>query len=455
MLTSFGQGDKSLRLAFILLVAFLAFVLFFGGASRADAFSQPVVRLAACALLAAVAIQLDSEGWRAIRLPALFVAAIAAIIAIQLVPLPWSWWAALPGRGPYAEALNAAAIPARWRPISLTPDLTLNSLLAVLPPLATVLAMGAIPRALHPKLIPVILAGLGVTSLIAVAQISGGVLYFYEITNAGSGVGIFANRNHQALFLAASFPLLACWAALPHPDKAYRQLRTWIALCLAAAIAPILLITGSRAGLALAVVGVLLSAAGWLMQGTGGHGRRGGRGALLVLAPLLVGLVGVGAILLLGRGEALNRLFEGSGNEVRVQFFPVFLQMARDFFPFGSGFGSFDTIFRSYEPRDGLDLSYLNHAHNDFAQIVIEGGILPVLLATAFIVWFLVRTFQLWREAGSDPERLAARAGSIVVLLVILGSAVDYPLRTPFVSVLTTIACCWMLKWRAPVRGDK
>jgi len=455
MLTSFGQGDKSLRLAFILLVAFLAFVLFFGGASRADAFSQPVVRLAACALLAAVAIQLESEGWRSIRLPALFVGAIGATIAIQLVPLPWSWWAALPGRAPYAEALGAASIPARWRPISLTPDLTLNSLLAVLPPFATILAMGAIPRALHPKLIPVILAGLVVTSLIAVAQISGGVLYFYEVTNAGSGVGIFANRNHQALFLAASFPLIACWAALPHPDKAYRQLRTWIALCLAAAIAPILLITGSRAGLALAVVGIILSAASWLMQGRSGHsGGRSGRGALLILAPLVVGLAGIGSILLLGRGEALDRLFAGSATEVRVQFLPVFAQMARDFFPFGAGFGSFDTIFRSYEPRDALDLSYLNHAHNDFAQIVIEGGILPLVLVAVFLIWFLFRTYKLWRGTGSDPERLAGRAGSIVVLLVILGSAVDYPLRTPFISVLATIACCWMMKWKAPARGD-
>lgn len=455
MFTRFGHGDKSLRLAFILLVAFLGFVLFFGGASRADAFSQPVVRVAACALLAAVAIQLDGERWRSIRLPATFLAAIAASIALQLVPLPWSWWAGLPGHEPYSEALGAAGIQATWRPLSLTPDLTLNSLLAVLPPLATALAMGAIPRALHPNLIPIILVGLVVTSLIAVVQISGGVLYFYEITNLGAGVGVFSNRNHQALFLAASFPLLACWAALPHPDKAYRQLRTWIALCLAAAIAPILLITGSRAGLALAVVAIILSGVGWVTQGAGdGQRARGGKGALLILAPLAVGLIGIGSVLLLGRGEALDRLFAVNGPEVRVQNFPVFVQMARDFFPFGSGFGSFDSIFRVYEPREALDLSYLNHAHNDFAQIAIEGGILPMLLAGAFVLWFLVRSFQLWREAASDPEHLVARAGSIVVLLTLLGSLVDYPLRTPFIAVLTTIACCWMTKWQVPARRN-
>ena len=37
-------------------------------------------------------------------------------------------------------------------------------------------------------------------------------LWFYRITNNGFPVGLFANRNHAAVFLAALLPLATAWA---------------------------------------------------------------------------------------------------------------------------------------------------------------------------------------------------------------------------------------------------
>ena len=54
------------------------------------------------------------------RVPLILLGALAALMAIQLIPLPPGIWTALPGRERYLEAAAAIGIPQPWRPISLT-----------------------------------------------------------------------------------------------------------------------------------------------------------------------------------------------------------------------------------------------------------------------------------------------------------------------------------------------
>lgn len=448
MLAPLWQSDRRAQLNFAFLAIFLGIVLFFGGASRVDVLSQPLVRLAAIALIAIAAAQLRPDEWRRVRAPVFFLVAIAVIIAVQLIPLPPSWWAQLPGRALYVEVLRTAGIPEVWRPLSTTPDLTLNTLLAVLPPLAVVLGLGMTDRSLHVLLVPLMIVGVALSALVGLLQIAGGGFYLYQITNTGSAVGVFANRNHEALFLASAFPLLAAWTALPHPDRSYRRLRTWLALCMAASIFPILLITGSRGGLILGLIGAVLALglAATLRRSRSRNGEaRPSRTLLLWFLPPLLGILAVASTLFLARGEALRRLSEGAEFESRIVLLPVFVQMIRDFFPFGSGYGSFDPVYRGYEPDTALSPNYLNHAHNDLAQILIEGGILPLFLLLVFLAWFVARSWRLWKGRPTEPRHAVARAGSIIVLLILFGSLVDYPLRTPLIAAVMAIACLWMM----------
>jgi O-antigen ligase len=101
-------------------------------------------------------------------------------------------------------------------------------------------------------------------------------------------------------------------------------------------------------------------------------------------------------------------------------------------------------MFRFYEPAAHLGPAYLNHAHNDLAEIVIEGGLLPLLLLVPFLAWIMVRGARLWFGRLESNEQLLGRIGSAAALLVLLSSLVDYPLRTPLISVLMTIACYWI-----------
>lgn len=446
MLSTIRQSDPRTRLNLAFLLIFLIVALFFGGAARADVLSQPVVRFAAIALISIALGQLSAEGWRQVRVPVLFLLATAAIILFQLIPLPPAIWTSLPGRDLYREAIGAIGMPAAWRPISLTPDLTLNALLAVLPPLAVALSLGTIDRSLHRVLVPLLLIGIVISALIGILQISGGLPYFYDITNQGSAVGIFSNRNHQSAFIALSFPLLACWAEMPHPDPAYRRLRVWLAACMAASVFPILLVTGSRSGLLVGVVAAVLAVL--LPLGRRKSARSGRVSRLQRLLPLLalaVGVLAVASIWFFARDAALRRLLEGDQNELRIGLLPVFLQMIRDFMPFGSGFGSLDTIFRTYEPHEALRLTYLNHAHNDLAELLIEAGAAAALLLIAFLAWFLRQLWRLWTQAPERTGDLIGRTGTAIVLLLLLASVVDYPLRTPFMAAVMAIACIWMV----------
>lgn len=448
MWQALNQSDSRSRLNFVVMALFLALAFLFGGASRADVVSQPVIRLAALGLIVFVMLQARMEEVRSVRGPLIFLIAIMLAIAIQLVPLPPAIWAALPGREIYSNAMETAGLASVWRPLSLTPDLTLNSLLALLPVFAVVLGVAVIDRSLHVYLVPIILVGIALSAIIGVLQIGSGSLYFYRITNLGSAVGVFANRNHQALLLAAAFPLLVAWTVLPYADPQYRRVRMWLALCLSAAVFPFLLITGSRAGVALGFIGAVGS--GLLLVAAYRRGRqvRSARSRLVALlfwiAPLAVGLLAVGATVIFSRDEAIQR-FSDATVETRTEQLPIFGEMIRSFAPWGSGYGSFDPAFRAFEPHASLRPTYLNHAHNDLAQILIEGGVLAGVLLAVFLLWYSARIWRLWvRPARHHPD-LVGRAASIVVLLILLSSLVDYPLRTPLLLVILGVSCILML----------
>jgi hypothetical protein len=410
--------------------------------------SLPIVRLASIVAIVIAAMQLNREQLHQISLPLAFLASIAAVIIIQLIPLPSDWWAALPGRARFAQGLASAGIAPGWRPASLTPDLSLNSLLAVLPPLAVVMLLGTLDRPLQIPLLSLLLAAIVISALVGLLQVSGGGPYFYGITNRDSAVGFFANRNHLALFIAIALPLVACWAAMPHPDLAYRRMRFWLFLCVAAAVFPLLLITGSRAGLIIALVGALLMAG--FKDPSGSHAPVERRKRWLISAiPVVVGIAAVSSVLFLSRDLALQRLMSYDQSEERIDNLPQYLSMIGDFFPLGSGMGSFDPVYRSYEPEALLTTQYLNQAHNDIVQIVIEAGAPAIILLVLFLGWFVARAWRLWSRKVTSPTNLLSRAGSVIVLLILLGSCVDYPLRTPAMAAVMALACCWMLPNRS------
>jgi O-antigen ligase len=438
-----GWGGNAPLAAFVVL---LVLCMLGGGASRADVASLVYVRPAAILTIGFLLLMPGRKDYRLVRVPLILLGAFALVMLLQLVPLPPGLWASLPGHGRYLDTAAGSAGAALWRPLSLTPDMTINSLITLAFPLAGLLAYAAMQAEQRARLLHVILLAACASALFGIVQVTGnprGPAFLYNITHEGSSVGFFANRNHQAALLATAFPMLRVWTLLPHPDPSYRRMRVWVALGIAVLLVPLLLITGSRAGILLAVVGWL---AAYLLTPRRSRSRRGrwaaARTALFFAIP--VGLTA--AVVLLGRALSIERLTSLSylATETRFEYTPITLAIARDFFPFGTGFGAFDPVFRGYEPDSILGPQYFNHAHNELIELAITGGLPALLLFLILLGWLIRQTLRAVRRRYPDTPVLLARLGAVMILMFFLASLVDYPLRTPLLSLVFAVLCGWL-----------
>lgn len=432
---------------FALLLALLASCFLMGGASRVDVLSLIVLQPLAVLLATAIILLRGPFDWRIARVPLLLLCGIAAVMVAQLIPLPPAVWTHLPGHAPFAASATVAGIPQPWRPISLTPDLTMASLVGLVVPLAVLIGCVSIEQQRLQSLHVTLLAGCAASAVFALIQLSAvrSPAYLYDITNFGNGVGLFANRNHQAVLIAMAWPLLAVWAASSRGDPRRRTAIRWIATAFALFLVPLLLVTGSRAGLVLGAIGLGAGALIWRLR----PGQRT-EGATDMNRVPAVAVAGGGVLLVamtifLSRAEAVQRMLSGGGSqEMRVEAAPTLVEIARAFWTVGSGFGSFDPLFRTYEPLSMLSPEYLNHAHNDLLELVITGGAPALLITLIFVFWWARCSVRVWRSRDSGIQVSLARAASVMIGLLLLSSLVDYPLRTPLMMAIFGIACVWL-----------
>ena len=444
---------------FYAFVAFFVILLFTGGGSRDDIQSLLVLRPLAI-LFCAYALTVKAPAqWKGRMFPLFIAGALLALMVLQLIPLPPSVWTALPERQIFADIADIAGIEQPWRPLTLSPSKTLNSLFALAVPIAAMMLYLNLERANQKTAVTVIIGLAIVSSLWAILQLAGpprGPLYLYNITNNGSPVGLFSNRNHQSIFLAATIAMLGWYAATITPTARFAALRYYGSIAAIFLFVPLIFITGSRAGLILMVPAVIAatlmisfgrSSAGSIPSKT----RVGSKAGNLPSSRKLVALGSLAAIILVAvlsiyfsRSLAFDRLFsDGEPGELRDQLVPILMKMMTDYFPWGSGMGTFEHVYKIHELQELLRPSYLNQAHNDWLQFPIEGGLPVMLIGTAAIVWFLtklVRLAALWNR--SHFSRYTALMSAFVMLCFLAASVGDYPLRVPsLVAVFGIMAC--------------
>jgi O-antigen ligase len=333
-----------------------------------------------------------------------------------------------------------AGIPQPWRPIATVPDAARNALLSLIVPLAALLLAGGCRSSELPRTLTLVLVLVMGSALVGVVQFSGAGAD-NPLINARPGVpsGFFANRNHQALLLAIGCLVAPVWALLPDRTSV---MRLWTAAGCVALLLLMILATGSRAGLLLC--GIALPLAALLV---GRRARHALRRAPRWLWPTLLGACVVAFAILVvlsvaaERAESLRRIVVMEpGQDMRSRALPVMMQMLGTYFPVGFGFGGFDPIFRLHEPLTLLKLTYFNHAHDDFVEAVLAGGLPALLLLLAAVGWWLMSSVRAWRTRGAILPRL----GSAIVLLVLTHSPFDYPARTPLIMALIILAALWM-----------
>lgn len=416
--------------AFILALVTLSLAMLFGGGQGklGDALAQ---LLALVLLLQLWRQQPNIKAW-----PKASLWAILPLFPLLFYLLPWpdSWRIAGQGRSQLVNLLQPV-VGTLGVQGSLIPMATERALFWLMPAIALYLAVLQMRIQQKRLLIASMIFWIFVGAVIGLAQKANGadsLLYFYEITNTTSAVGLFANNNHYAIAMAACLPLV--WGALVwlFNQRLVRSVHPlWFVLFAGIAILFIVgfMLSGSRAGLALGMLGCLLALP--LVIAADQH--QGAKHWLLAL--LSVGLffsvqMGLYFISLQFDTDPLD--------DLRLKIFPLVREIAADFAPFGSGPGTFWFAFM----QDGGLLAndkIVNHAHNEYLELWMEMRWSLVIVAVPLLLAYTVKSVHVWfRGAAYQPDNLLlARAASIGLLLLIMHSSIDYPLRT---SALLTLS---------------
>jgi O-antigen ligase len=276
--------------------------------------------------------------------------------------------------------------------------------------------------------------------VLATAQTVSGTdkLFPWATTDVGSVVGFFANRNHLATLCLIAMPFVGAFIgrAIRHRG-ADRDVMVGLGALIIALLIVALGVIRSRAGVALAIPTLLATLAVIYSASDRGHPPR-----LLAVIAVVIGL-GLTAICVFALGPILERFDAGGSNESRFENWPVILNVSQDYLPIGSGIGSFDPVYRSVEPLSRLDPTYLNQAHNEYLEIILETGWLGAALLGAFLVWFARRSWAAWRERQSTLRDLQI-AATVAITAVLAHSFVDYPLRTATLATVFALCCAFL-----------
>jgi O-antigen ligase len=373
---------------------------------------------------------------------------LAALIAAQLLPLPFAVWRIVPGRAGLAQELGLLGHPLRLMSMTLDPYATWTSALQLIAPVAIfagIVRLGAYRGA---WLVTALAIGAIAGVMLGVAQVTAKdagqtSYYLYENVNLHAATGFFANANHMGSLLLCTIPFLAAMIgrARQPGHRSGRQEQSVTAI--------------ASGGLIVVLVGIALnrSLAAWL------------------LSPPVIAL----SALLMFRSRAL-RLGLGTFVGIALLASPILVriadrhdtgsavsvstrsEMARntiraigDYFPLGSGLGTFVRLYPQYEDPRTVDSTYVVHAHDDYLELLLEAGVPGLMLLTVLLLWFVRRSTAVWRDASTDHS---AQAASIAAGALLLHSLVDYPLRTTALASVFAMCAALLAKPRSRRRID-
>src|ERR1700728_208500 len=253
----------------------------------------------------------------------------------------------------------------------------------------------------------------------------GKFFWFYTPRFHGAIYGSYVNHNHYAglMEMLAPFPVVVSMGHLFTGGK--RALIAFSAILMASTI----FLSSSRGGMLAFVVEIVLFAALTLMQ------KRNPRVALGLTAICVLVLA---FLIFLGKGEVLGRLGD-LGPGIRLNMTKDCLRMFSHRPIWGWGLGTFPTIYPSY--RSFYTNLFVNEAHNDYAQLLVETG----LLGFGLMLWFLVRLYQRGLPSSRRWELRWDGAVSLAALLgctgILFHSFVDFNLQIPANAAMFYMLC--------------
>lgn len=433
---------------FVWAASLILLLLLFGGDPN-HANLRHLVLAGLSALVISVAI-FHGALVRARALPwslAAFVTLVIALPALQLVPLGEATVATLPGRDLALTTAHMVGV-APWTSFTLSPMSTVSVLIFLLPPLAMFLICLTLRKSDFFWLFAVVVAVAFVSIIVGLFQFStgGNIFNFYNSAHKPFLVGFFANRNHEGIFLALS---LALTIGMLLSSKAPRKTDYIVTLLIGFFVLAASIATNSRTGMVMCVASLVLAFV--LLVRRGGLSR-----------PVIFGTIGTAVVIAAGVAVFSNSVVDASAarfgdlsSDGRFEIWRASVDVLRYYFPYGTGLGSFVEVFNVHEKLVELTPQYVNHAHNDYIELIIEAGAAGILLLGLFLIWFATAAIRALKRRA-EPGGELPLVGVFIVALFIGHSFVDYPLRTAALAGVMGIVAAYLavMLWTLPDRGD-
>lgn len=370
-----------------------------------------------------------------------------ALFALQSVPLPASILRAI-APGSFAAHL-VPSMESSWAPLTASPTGTFQAWLFVAGLHGLVVSIFHTDRATQVRRFHTLLWGMaGVGGFLALEGLVQSAsphphwLYgLYEVPGAGAHeAGIFGpyyNRDHYSNLMALSGSLTA---GLLGPSLRDGELRSLSRFTASASFTRVVSLS------VLLTLNVVASAA----AGSRGGLIALGAGLLLASGPLLLGrprlfLASSVALFVVlfatGVPAAFMRLADVDFEASRLLVWNDAIRLLA-FFPLaGAGLGAFAVAYWPYQRV--VRFEYWPHAHNEYLQWLIEGGLLGAILAAyvARLIW--INAPRLVRAADTRPALAAVGA-------MLVHSLVDCVLRIPANATWATLLVAALVLLAAP-----
>jgi O-antigen ligase len=398
LISKFSEWDK------YLLGTALFVSLLIGGGTATGLYTDTVIEVVTIVAAAAV-FSRPSE--QRIPLPALWLLIFAfALFVFQIAPLPSTIFN---GLRPH-PLLGLPELPGetRFRFVSVGVGRTIECLFFLLAAAAFFLSVMRLRAEQVYGLLPFFFMGVICNGLAGIIQYSlsdniaiDGLLPF--TINAG----LFANQNHFATLLFVSIPFGVYFGLFRgHLVSSFLGL---------AALLLLLLAVGSRAGILIGLAITVISIA-FLSVRT----RFSGFGVLAVFLGLSIYTIGAWT-------KIESRDVDPSFG--RGEFARTTIEAIKDNWVTGIGFGNFQKVYQIYERKVMIFSEYVNHAHNDYFELVLEGGLAVALVLLAYFLMIVVSVIRL-------RMLVFQKAALLSVIFILIHSMVDYPFRTMALSIV-------------------
>jgi O-antigen ligase len=249
---------------------------------------------------------------------------------------------------------------------------------------------------------------------------NGKLYWFREMRFGGIPFGPYVNRNHFAGFAELVIPI----ALVPLVLGKVRRERRFAVVVFALLPIVALFLSASRGGIVsfaaeIGVLALLLA-----LRRTGGRHVLAG-GVVLLLSFMLVSWLGVRQILERFSSMQSLEVTVGKRASMRHDSWRIF----RDHPWTGTGLGTLPVVFPAYESL--YDGKIVNHAHNDYLEMLADTGLLGALCCASFLgVLFFCSLKQLLVADNSFAAALHL-SGLVACCGFLVHSLVDFNLHMP------------------------